>query len=158
MIYFTDNEIESLMAEEKVFNGTIEDILAFKESDGHKRASIEMKRSDGAKFIVKLRQSLQNINDFSAIFAFQPKGSNKDFKLRRYNGKNQEHTNKLEGNKFYGFHIHIATQRYQDAGKKEESYAEKTTRFGDIKSALKCLLQDCNIKTNPNPQTSLFSE
>jgi len=87
MIYFTDNEIESLMAEEKVFNGTIEDILAFKESDGHKRASIEMKRSDGAKFIVKLRQSLQNINDFSAKFAFQPKGSNKDFKLRRYNGK-----------------------------------------------------------------------
>ena len=58
----------------------------------------------------------------------------------------------LEGNKFYDFHIHFATQRYQDTNRKEESYAEETTRYSDIKGALSCLINDCNIKTIINPQ------
>jgi hypothetical protein len=35
----------------------------------------------------------------------------------------------LENGKFFDFHIHYATQRYQDAGRKEESYAEGTDRY-----------------------------
>ena len=58
----------------------------------------------------KLRQNKNTVTDFSAILAFQEKGANKDFKLRRYNGKH-EHTNKLENRKFFDFHIHYATQR-----------------------------------------------
>ena len=155
--YFTDEEINSLISEEKIFPGSIEEIMNFKESDGHKRASIELPRSDGSRFIIKLRQNQNDINDFSAIIAFQEKTSNKDFKLRRYNGKSQEHSNKLEGNKFYAFHIHFATQRYQDAGRKEESYAEETVRYANIKGALKCLIQDCNVKIKLNPQMNLFN-
>ncbi|MGR3293571.1 MAG: hypothetical protein ACUZ9M_06090 [Candidatus Scalindua sp.] len=93
--YFTDDEINSFITEEKTHTGTIHDIM--------------------------------------------------NFKLRRHNGKSHEHSNKLEGVKFYDFHIHFATQRYQDEGRKEESYAEVTDRYSDIKEALNCLLEDCNI-------------
>jgi hypothetical protein len=156
--YFTDEEINSLISEEKNFLGSIEEIMIYKESDGHKRASIELPRSDGNRFIIQLRQNQNDINDFSAIIAFQEKNSNKDFKLMRYNGKSHEHSNKLEGNRYYAFHIHMATQRYQDAGRKEESYAEETNRYSDIKGALRCLLQDCNVKIKLNPQTSLLNK
>ena len=81
---------------------------------------------------------------------------NTNFKLQRYNGKSHEHTNKLEGDKFYNFHIHFATQRYQDVGQKEESYAKVTDRYSDIQKALKCLLKDCNIEIAVYPQSNLF--
>lgn len=153
--YFTDNEINELTLERKGYSGTVEDLLKFKESDGHKRSAFEIPRSDGSAFIVKLRQNTNTLNDFSAILAFQQKGVNKDFKLRRYNGMH-EHTNKLENIRFFDFHIHYATQRYQDAGRKEESYAEKTDRYSDIKGALKCLIDDCHIQIKTDPQVRLF--
>lgn len=156
--YFTDEEIQGLIAEEKPFAGSIDEMVNFKESDGHKKASIEIARAEGSLFVINLRQNLNNVNDFSAILAFQERICNKDFKIRRYNGKSHEHSNKLEGDKFYAFHIHMATQRYQDAGRKEESFAEATNRYSDLRGALKCLLKDCNVITKPNPQTSLFSE
>jgi hypothetical protein len=106
-------------------------------------------------FIIKLRQNKNTVTDFSAIFAYQEKGANKDFKLRRYNGKH-EHTNKLEKHKLFDFHIHYATQRYQDAGRAEESYAEETNRYSDIKGALTCLINDCNIQVEKDTQTSIF--
>ncbi|MCH7764774.1 MAG: hypothetical protein IIB95_13750 [Candidatus Marinimicrobia bacterium] len=98
------------------------------------------------------------INDFSAILAFRKKGYTNDFKLKRYNGKSHEHSNKLEGEKFYDFHIHIATQRYQDIGKKEESYGKITDRFSNLRGALKCLIEDCNVRTTLNTQANLFEE
>ncbi|MBU4444234.1 MAG: hypothetical protein L6422_04375 [Candidatus Marinimicrobia bacterium] len=156
--YFTDEEIQSLIAEEKPFGGLIDEMMNFKESDGHKRSSVEIVRADNSLYVIKLRQNLNNVNDFSAILAFQERGFNKDFKIRRYNGKSHEYSNKLEGDKFYAFHIHMATQRYQDVGRKEESFAEATDRYSDLRGALKCLLKDCNVITKLNPQTSLFSE
>ena len=143
--FFPDNEIKELTLERKEYNGTIADFLNFKESDGHKRSAIEIPRPDGSAFIVKLRQNTNTLNDFSAILAFQQKGINKDFKLRRYNGLH-EHTNKLENIKFFDFHIHYATQRYQEASRREESYAEITDRYFDIKGALKCLIDDCLLE------------
>lgn len=156
--YFTDNEIDELITEEKTHSGTLSEIMKFKESDGHKRTSFEISRSDGSKFIIKLRQNTINIYDFSAIIAFQEKDTNKDFKLRRYNGKSHEHTNKIEGKKFYNFHIHFATQRYQDMERKEESFAEKTGRYSNIQGALDCLLKDCNIKLKEDTQMGLFNQ
>ena len=150
--YFTDDEINALITEEKTHSGTIHEIMDLKESDGHKRTSFDIMRADGSRFIIKLRQNVNDMNDFSAIIAFQEKGNNKDFKLRRYNGKSHEHSNKLEDEKFYNFHIHFATQRYQDEGRKEESYAEATNRYSDIEEALNCLLEDCNLKIKQGPQ------
>ena len=40
--YFTDNEINELTLERKEYNGTVEDLLKFKESDGHKRSTFEI--------------------------------------------------------------------------------------------------------------------
>ncbi len=156
--YFTDDEISDLITEPKVFNGTIEDLMRFKESAGHESASAEIPRDSESSFLVILRQNKNNINDFSAIFAYQQKGNNTDFKLKRYNGRSHEHSNRIEGEKFYSFHIHSATARYQDAGLKEEKYAEKTDRYSSLKGALKCLLQDCNISVGEEAQSTLFEE
>lgn len=153
--YFTDEEINRLILENKNYNGPVDDFLRFRESDGHKKATVELPRTDGSMFIIKLRQNKNTITDFSAILAYQEKGTNKDFKLRRYNGKH-EHTNKLENHKFFDFHVHYATQRYQDAGRKEESYAEETNRYSDIKGALTCLINDCNIQIKKDAQASMF--
>jgi hypothetical protein len=153
--YFTDEEINRLIAENKNYDGPIEDFLRFKESEGHKKASLELPRYDGSMFIVKLRQNKNAVTDFSAILAYQEKGANQDFKLRRYNGKH-EHTNKLEKQKFFDFHVHYATQRYQDAGRAEESYAVPSDRYSDIRGALTCLILDCNIRIEKDAQTSIF--
>lgn len=153
--YFTDEEINQLTTESKKYDGPIENFLSFKESEGHKKASIELPRPDGSMFVVKLRQNKNTVTDFSAILAYQEKGANQDFKLRRYNGRH-EHTNKLEKRKFFDFHVHYATQRYQDAGRAEESYAEPSDRYSDIRGALTCLIQDCNIRIEKSAQTSIF--
>ena len=43
--------------------------------------------------------------DFSVILAWLPPQSSTTFRLCRYNGKSHEHTNALEGNRFYDFHV-----------------------------------------------------
>ena len=154
LYYFTDEEINQLILENKNHDRTFDDFLHFRESDGHKKAGIEIPRADGSMFIIKLRQNINTVTDFSAILAYQAKGANKDFKLRRYNGKH-EPTNKLENGKFFDFHIHYATQRYQDAGRKEESYAEGTDRYSDIRGALTCLINDCNVHFDGDKQTRI---
>jgi hypothetical protein len=67
--------------------------------------------------------------------------------LARYNGSNHPHTNHIEGDEFeYSCHIHIATERYIEAGHKPEHYAQKTDRYSDLQGAIKCLLEDWNIE------------
>ena len=156
--YFTDKEIEDFILEEKPFPDTIDKFLNFKESDGHKRASVTIDRPDGSQYNINLRQNVNNVNDFSVIIAYQCKGNNKDFKLRRYNGKSHEHSNKIEKSRFYNFHIHISTERYQKIGAKEESFAEETSRYTNLNEALECMIKDCNIKVKINPQMSIFDQ
>ena len=68
--------------------------------------------------------------------------------LTRYNGSNHPHTNHIEGDEFeYSCHIHIATERYIEAGHKPEHYARTTDRYNDLDGAVKCLLEDWNIET-----------
>ena len=54
--------------------------------------------------------------------------------------------------KFEGFHIHKATQRYQELGIQEEGFAEKTNKYTDWKGALKCAMSEnnCTIEVAPN--------
>jgi hypothetical protein len=80
------------------------------------------------------------------------------FRLRRHNGKSHEHTNQIEASTFYDFHIHMATERYQELGMRENAYAEATDRFGDFDSALRCLVDDCRFETAPDPNLRLFDE
>ena len=94
--------------------------------------------------------------DFSAILAYQKPNTNTFFRLRRYNGNSHEHSNKIEGGRFFEFHIHHATERYQDAGFDEDGYAEPTDRYADIGGALACLVNDCGFVLPADPQPKLF--
>ena len=78
--------------------------------------------------------------------------------MRRHNGKSHEHTNQIEANTFYDFHIHMATERYQELGMREDAYAEATDRFGDFDGALRCLVDDGGFDTLPDPNLRLFGE
>ena len=69
-----------------------------------------------------------------------------------------EHTNRIERQTFYDFHIHMATERYQQLGNRdprEDAYAEVTDRYGDATGALDCLLADAAFVTD-GPQGNMF--
>ena len=79
-------------------------------------------------------------------------------KNSRYNGKSHEHTNHIEDETFHDFHIHLATERYQQRGTREDAYAKPTNRYDDFSSALRCLIGDANLEAPSDPQGNLFEE
>jgi len=92
------------------------------------------------------------------ILAYCPPGSNQLFRLRRYNGKSHEHTNTIESDRFYNHHIHTATERYQEIGMREDTYANPSDRFSDFNTAINCMLSDCGFDVPEDPQLKLFKE
>jgi hypothetical protein len=132
--------------------------LQLKDKRGHREREFDVAGARGSRFRVLLRQSASNVLDFSVILLFLPKGTNLAFRLRRYNGKSHEHGNRIERDKFYAFHVHTATERYQDVGMSEDSYAEPTDRFCDLGSAIECLRRDCAFLVEGGQQPGLFEE
>lgn len=130
--------------------------LQLRPKSGHKERELDITGSNGSGFQVIIRQSLFNPLDFSVILGYLMPESNVLFRLRRYNGRSHEHTNGIEGNNFYDFHIHSATERYQMAGYDEDHYAEPTARFADLSGAIQCMLQDCAFELPSDDQQSLF--
>ena len=53
---------------------------------------------------------------------------------------------------FYDFHIHIATQRYQDLGTREDAFAEPTDHYADFHGALRCLISHSNLEVPQDTQ------
>ena len=83
----------------------------------------------------------------------------------RYNGKHpSEHTNKLEKEQQYeeykfgpAFHIHIATERYQESGYYPiDGFAFVTANYYDFNSALSCFLKENNFEKPQSPQSEIF--
>jgi len=111
---FTDAEIAQLLAEPKSLPDGYQARLQLRPRSGHERAELEVRTPSGNRFRILLRQNMRNALDFSAIVAHVPSTSTLLFRLRRYNGRSHEHTNRLEDTTFYDFHIHTATERYQD--------------------------------------------
>ena len=97
-----------------------------------------------------------NALNFSAILAVHVQQSNRLFRLRRYNGKSHEHTNSIERDTFDDYHIHVATERYQEIGADEDAYAEITNRYDDLESALDCLFTDAEFDVPLDAQMKLF--
>ncbi len=83
--------------------------------------------------------------DFSVIIATRLENPNRVFRLRRYNGLSHIHSNKLESQTFFDYHIHSATERYQKLGLHEESYATPTDRYENFEGAIGCALSDTNF-------------
>lgn len=144
-VVLNDAEISNLIRERKEFPTNYESLFQTKAKRGHKEQELTSRKDDGSLFKIMLRQSRQNILDFSVILGYVPPNSTQIFRLRRYNGKSHEHTNKIEKEVFDDFHIHMATERYQQAGFKEDKYAQVTDAYSEIHGAMDCLIEDCNI-------------
>ncbi len=158
-IRLTDEEISRLIRELKPLLADYQTRIQIRPKRGHKEREMDLRGADGSEFRLILRQSLFNALDFSVILAYCPPKSNQLFRLRRYNGKSHEHSNTIEGQTFYDFHIHQATARYQEIGeKKEDAFATSTDRFADMQGAIRSLIEDCAFELPPQQQISLFEE
>lgn len=154
----TDDEITALITESKPLPRDYLVRIQTKAKRGHKERELDLTGTNGGEFQLVLRQSLLNSLDFSIILAYQIPKTNQMFRLRRYNGKSHEYTNALENQTFYDFHIHTATQRYQETGMREDSFAEPTNQFGDFQGAIRCMLKDCGFIVPQDTQGTLFLE
>ena len=152
----SDAEIARLISEPKQLPPDWRSRLNMRPKRGHKEQQLDLIGESGGEFRIILRLSNVNQLDFSAILAVRIPGSNRFFRLRRYNGKSHQHTNQIEGESFYDFHIHMATQRYQDIGEREDTYAETTNRYGNLKEAIGCMQQDVSLIIPKNDQLDLI--
>jgi len=117
--------------------------------------------AEGASFEVYIRQNLLVPCAFSCGLTYLHSSGEK-VTLMRCNGSDHRHSNPLERVDTIELrcHIHIATQRYMEAGRKAEHYAEPTTLYSDVNGALLTLMSKCNIKgldaTATDQQNLLF--
>ena len=158
-VRLTDDEIAQLIAVRKPVSSDLASWAKLRSKRGHDERDFTVTADDGSEFRVYLRQSRYNRLDFSVILAYRIPGSTEWFRLRRYNGRHGEHSNKIEGGApFYAYHVHTATERYQELGMDEDGYAEPTDRFSDLQSALQCMLQECGFEVPKVTQRGLFDE
>ena len=143
----TDNDIRALLEERKSLS---KDYI--KHMRPVKKASMQYSQSEltvtgelGSEFKVIVRKNLIDPLDFSVILVYLPREEGKGFILRRYNGKHF-HKNHLEGNELHDFHVHMATERYQQAGLKAEGYAEVSDGYASVQQATECLFRDANFQ------------
>ena len=155
---YSDADITRLIKERKPLEENFRSKIRLRDKSGHKEQELDVEGVDENQFRLILRQSSFNTLDFSIILVYCLPDNNQLFRLRRYNGKSHEHTNKIESNTFYNFHIHTATERYQELGTREDAYAEPSDRFSDFHTAINCMLSDCGFEVPRNPQISLFEE
>lgn len=153
----SDSEIAALLMERKVLPADYAKRLAAKAKHGHDEAELDVRGEAGSEFRIIMRRSQFNPQAFSAILVYREPGSNQCLRLRRYNGRNHEHTNPLERQTFWDFHIHTATERYQRTGNREDTFAEVTDRYSDMEGALECLFADCGFEVPTPRQGDLFA-
>ena len=155
-VTYTDPEITMLVEERKPLPAGWRQLTSLRPKRGHKENSLDLGGVEGNQFRLILRQSNANPLDFSVILAVRVPQSNRLFRLRRNNGRSHEHTNSIEGDTFYDFHIHTATERYQDLGSREDAYAEATDQYSDFAGAVDCMLADAGFDTPVGDQLSFF--
>lgn len=145
-VILAETEIAALIAEEKRLHSNYRQNFQTKPKRGHRERELDLLGVQGSEFRLILRESSFNPLDFSVILAWLPPKSNNPFRLCRYNGKSHEHTNALDAQTFYAFHVHRATERYQQSGLREDAFAEPTTRYENFSGALQCLFEDCGVR------------
>jgi len=143
VVRFSDKEIAIFLKERKKLSSDFWKQINLKSKRGHQEREIELTGDSGNQYRLILRKNNINPLDFSIILAHCPSDTTLIFRLRRYNGKSHEHTNRIEKITFYDYHIHEATERYQEFGAREDAYAEPCRRFSDFYSALECMIEDC---------------
>lgn len=155
----TDSQIQALLKERKVLPADFQKKISRRVSRlSHQRADVELKGLSGSRYCIIVRQSELNQLDFSAILGYYLPQTTSVFRLRRYNGRSHYHTNKIEGDTFRDFHIHMATERYQRLGAREDAYAEPTGRFNTLNQAIHCLVVDGYCEPPVDPDQKELSE
>lgn len=157
-VKYSDSEIAEMIQEQKLLPHNYLARVQLRDKRGHKERELDVTGNSGTEYRLILRKSDFNTIDFSIILAVNSPDSSQLFRLRRYNGRSHEHTNQIEGETFYDFHIHQATERYQESGAREDAFAEVTGRYADFRTALRCMLEDCGFEMPPDTQQSLFGE
>src|ERR1035437_3781421 len=127
-IQYTDTQVRVLIEEPKPLPEDFRQRLLLRQKRGHREQQLDVGGTQGGSLRVILRQTAENALDFSAILACLGERSTSTFRLRRYNGKSHEHTNLIERQRFYDFHVHTATARYQELGAREDAFAEEAGR------------------------------
>ena len=155
-IVYPDHEVENLINECKPLPTEWRNRIKLRPKRGHDEQLLILTGDAGNEFRLILRQNQVNPIDFSVILGVQVPESNQVFRLLRYNGRSHQHTNHIEDITFYDFHIHSATERYQEVGTREDAYAEPTDRYGDFHGAFRCMITDANLKVPKERQIDLF--
>lgn len=137
---YSDAELDDLArAEKKVKNPKARWVEKPKDSPCYRQRGFHLVGDDGERFSIYERQSLVRAEDFSCGIRYHPLGGD-SLTLARYNGGSHRHDDIA-----YAPHIHRATQRAQEAGKRPEREAQPTDRYRTLKGALACLLQDYRV-------------
>ncbi len=96
--------------------------------------------SIGGDFHCFMRQCEDFPENFSVGMRFRPRDSRLEVTLLRYNGPhgpfNGANKGHLSDHPHWGFHIHSATEKAQDEGKKAEYYAKLSSTFGSFGEAI----------------------
>lgn len=141
----TDARIAQLLAIPKPLSSGWRDRFAkLKKSGSQSQAHLTITVANDL-FRISVRQNTRKPTDFSAILGWKYPGTNVWINLKRYNGLSHEHTNKIERDTFFDYHIHTATERYQWLGGDAEAFAECTDRYTTLDGALACLIEDCGF-------------
>ncbi len=137
----TDQQIQKFISEIKLIDKDWKP--SFRDRKSYFESKNEFIGEEGNIYKIIIKYSKINPLDFSVIFGIMLEG--KLFRVKRYNGDAGDHTNSIERDRIEGFHIHKATQIYQENGFREDAFAIKTTKFSDWKSALKLMLAENNF-------------
>lgn len=148
-IIYTDQEIAELIQERKVLPDDWREKI-------YRKRTLDVDGDKGNTFRIIVRQQKLIPLDFSVILAVLIPLSDRVFRLRRYNGWTNPHTNRIEREEVEGFHIHFATERYQRRGQKEDGYAEETDRYRNLDGAVRCLIEDTNFEEPLQAQLGMF--
>lgn len=150
--FLSDKEIAGLIAEAKPLPPDWQTRVTPKPKRGHLERDLDVNGQAGGQFRVILRQAVLNPLDFSVILGLLIPKTNQVFRLFRCNGKSHEHTNRLEFETFYDFHIHRATERYQAEGFPEDGYAEITDKYSNFDGALETFIAEGGFVRPSTPQ------
>ena len=139
----TDERIgQLLLMPKRVSNPTARNVT---DANHDKREYIVESVDGSERFRLFVRQNKTVSDDFSCGLQWLPAGG-EELILARYNGSSHSHPNRLEGNHLdFVCHIHRATERYIQANRKPDGFAEAATAYQTCNGALNSLMADCNI-------------
>ena len=148
MTVISDTQINMYIQEKKVLPAGFSSSPPLKQRGRGEQYHFEqeVRGVTGNIYKIIIRVSLVNPSDFSIIFGILLNGAL--FIIRRYNGDSHIHTNKIEGIEVEGYHIHKASEKYQEKGFRPEGYAEKTVNYSNWRTALDVMLNENNFIVN----------